>query len=78
MQQENKRLLEQNRNLQTELLQLRPGKKNVSTIVSTDDAITPLPKKKSSIAKVFLWILAGLFVAAIFVYAVELNYKKPV
>lgn len=78
LQKENKKLLEQNRNLQIELQQLRSGKKvinvnNQNTIVDN----TIIAKKKSSAPKVFLWILAGLFVAAIFVYAVETNYSKP-
>jgi serine/threonine protein kinase len=73
LQKENRKLLEQNRNLQSELQQLRSGKKKN---VITENAITDethLPKKKNGAVKVFLWILAGLFVAAIFVYAVELN-----
>jgi len=77
LQQENKRLLEQNRNLQTELQQMREGKMIKQQILQTQNA-GETPKKKSSTAKVFLWILAGLFVAAIFIYAVEMNYKKPV
>lgn len=39
---------------------------------------TYLPRKKSSFVKVLLWILAGLFVAAIFVYAIELNSTSSV
>jgi serine/threonine protein kinase len=73
LQKENRKLLEQNRNLQSELQQSRSGKKKN---VAAENAITNethLPKKKNSLVKVFLWILAGLFVAAIFVYAVELN-----
>jgi serine/threonine-protein kinase len=75
LRQENKRLLEQNKNLQIELQQLRSGKK--IKVSSTQDSLNnsvdqPIRKKKSA-AKVLLWILAGLFVAAIFVYAVETN-----
>jgi len=77
LQQENKRLLEQNRNLQIELQQLRSGKKIIQPAPENAFAEpTVTPKKKSSAPKVFLWILAGLFVAAIFVYAVTLNNKK--
>jgi serine/threonine protein kinase len=76
LQQENKRLLEQNRNLQIEVQQLRSGKRPVtaqSQSESTDALLTT--RKKSSAPKLFLWILAGLFVAAIFVYTVTLNNK---
>ena len=78
LQQENKRLLEQNRNLQIELQQLRSGKgfaqpsSNQNTVIEN----TVAPKKRSSAPKIFLWILAGLFVAAIFVYAVTLSNNK--
>jgi len=76
LQQENKRLLEQNRNLQIEVQQLRSGKRPVTAqgqSESTDALLTT--RKKSSAPKLFLWILAGLFVAAIFVYTVTLNNK---
>ena len=75
LQQENKKLLEQNRNLQIEIQQWRSGKNPISINQNT---ITDTSKKKNSAPKVFLWILAGLFVAAIFVYAVETNYNKPI
>lgn len=71
LQQENKRLLEQNRNLQIELQQLRSGKKTIAINDTAETIITP--KHKSSTPKIFLWILAGLFVAAIFVYTVALD-----
>jgi serine/threonine protein kinase len=72
LQKENRKLLEQNRNLQNEIQQLRSGKKRSA---DNGNAVgeTHLPRKKSSFVKVLLWILAGLFVAAIFVYAIELN-----
>jgi serine/threonine protein kinase len=76
LQQENRRLLEQNKNLQNELQQLRSGKKSFATITTNDSATTELPKKKSNALKVFLWTIAGLFVAAVFVYAIE-TYNKP-
>lgn len=78
LQQENKRLLEQNRNLQIELQQLRSGKRisQPSTDQHTVIENPVVPKKKSSAPKVFLWILAGLFVAAIFVYAVTLSNNR--
>lgn len=78
LQQENKRLLEQNRNLQIELQQLRSGKRTTQPSSGQDTVIenAVAPKKKSSAPKVFLWILAGLFVAAIFVYAVTLSNNK--
>jgi serine/threonine-protein kinase len=73
LQKENRKLLEQNRNLQNELQQLRSGKKkNIVTENAVADG-THLPRKKSSTVKLLLWIIAGLFVAAIFVYAIELN-----
>jgi len=75
LQQENKRLLEQNRNLHIELQQLRSGKKVVVGANATAETVM-VPKRKSSAPKVFLWILAGLFVAAIFVYTVTLNNKN--
>ncbi len=73
LQKENRKLLEQNRNLQNEIQQFRSGKRKsvINTNAIADE--TYLPKKKSSFVKVLLWILAGLFVAAIFVYAIELN-----
>jgi serine/threonine protein kinase len=77
LQKENRKLLEQNRNLQNEIQQLRTGKKR-----SADNGNvvgeTNLPRKKSSFVKALLWILAGLFVAAIFVYAIELNSVNSV
>jgi len=78
LKQENKRLLEQNRNLQIELQQLRSGKSNPVTIRNETDGEQVVVPKKSSAPKVFLWILAGLFVAAIFVYTVAFNnnYKN--
>jgi serine/threonine protein kinase len=78
LQQENKKLLEQNRNLQIEIQQWRAGKKPINTNQNALTETSVETKKKSSAPKVFLWILAGLFVAAIFVYAVETNYGKPV
>jgi len=74
LKQENKKLLEQNRNLQIELQHLRSGKKNlIKTRGETEGEQLVLPKKSGSAPKVFLWILAGLFVAAIFVYTVAFN-----
>ncbi|MEP6682976.1 MAG: protein kinase, partial [Parafilimonas sp.] len=77
LQHENRRLLEQNKNLQNELQKFHSGKKTFASISNTDSLITELPKKKSNGLKIFLWTLAGLFVAAIFVYAIE-TYNKPV
>ncbi|HEX5151349.1 MAG TPA: protein kinase [Parafilimonas sp.] len=78
LKQENKRLLEQNRNLQIELQQLRSGKRNLVTTKNEIDGEQVVVPKKSSAPKAFLWILAGLFVAAIFVYTVAFNnnYKN--
>jgi serine/threonine protein kinase len=72
LQRENNRLLAQNRNLQIELQQLRSGKKNIVSPLNEIDGTTiqQKPEKKNGV-KIFLWILAGLFVAAIFVYAIE-------
>ncbi len=77
LQQENNRLLAQNRNLQHELQQLRSRKKNLSSPSTQNSDITEQlkPKKKTGL-KVFLWILAGLFVAVIFIYAIEVNNGK--
>ncbi len=77
LQQENKRLLEQNRDLQIALQQYRDGKNSSSAFAEANEPLL-LPKKKSNGLKVFLWVIAGLFVAAIFIYAVQTNYKKPV
>jgi serine/threonine-protein kinase len=76
LQQENKRLLEQNKNLQNELQQLRSGKKNLSSSIVNNNITEQIPKKKSNALKIFLWIIAGLFVAAIFIYAIETNNGK--
>ncbi|MEO8713084.1 MAG: hypothetical protein ABI405_13215, partial [Parafilimonas sp.] len=76
LQQENKRLLEQNKNLQNELQQLRSGKKNISLSTLQNNITEHIPKKKSNALKIFLWIIAGLFVAAIFIYAIETNNGK--
>ncbi len=76
LQQENRKLLEQNRNLQNEIQHFRSGKLTVTSYKNAEGENVIVQKKKSSAPKVFLWILAGLFVAAIFIYAVELNNKK--
>lgn len=76
LQQENKRLLEQNKNLQVELQQLRSGRKVNSSLIQNNTITEQPPKKKSNTLKIFLWILAGLFVAAIFIYAIENNNGK--
>jgi preprotein translocase subunit SecG len=78
LQQENRRLLEQNRDLQHALQQLHTGKTDVAAFAATNTISLEPAKKKSNALKVFLWIVAGLFVAAIFIYAVQTNYKKPV
>ena len=76
LQQENKRLLQQNRNLQEELQQLRKGTKAIASQFSNEAVSLVKQKKKSSAVKIFLWIIAGLFVAAIFAYAVQMNNGK--
>ncbi|MFT4153731.1 protein kinase domain-containing protein [Parafilimonas sp.] len=78
LQQENRKLLEQNRNLQNELQQFRSGKITVTSYQTTSGEDILIQKKKSSAPKVFLWILAGLFVAAIFIYAIQLNHKNNI
>ena len=76
LQQENKRLLEQNKNLQNELQQLRSGKKTFSSAAINNNITEQIPKKKNNALKIFLWVIAGLFVAAIFIYAIETNNGK--
>jgi len=76
LQQENRRLLEQNKNLQNELQKFHSGKKTLATISNDDSLVATLPKKKSNGLKIFLWTLAGLFVAAIFIYAIQ-TYNQP-
>ena len=78
LQQENRKLLEENRNLQNELQQFRSGKITVATYQNASGENVIIQRKKSSAPKVFLWILAGLFVAAIFIYAIQLNSKNNV
>lgn len=78
LQQENRKLLEENRNLQNELQQFRSGKITVATYQNASGENVIIQRKKSSAPKVFLWILAGLFVAAIFIYAIQLNNKSNV
>jgi hypothetical protein len=78
LQQENRKLLEENRNLQNELKQYRSGKITVTSYQNASGENVIIQKKKSSAPKVFLWILAGLFVAAIFIYAIQLNNKSNV
>ncbi|MEP6468109.1 MAG: protein kinase, partial [Parafilimonas sp.] len=76
LQQENRRLLEQNKNLQNQLQKLS-GKRSF-TNSNSDDVVMPLsPKKKSNGLKIFLWVLLGLFVAAVFIYAIETYNFKP-
>jgi TPR repeat protein len=75
LKQENKKLLEQNKNLQIELQQLRSGKKSSLPQTSNDNTVVQPKSKATKTAKVFLWILAGLFVAAVFVYALQTNNK---
>ncbi|SFQ40962.1 protein kinase domain-containing protein [Parafilimonas terrae] len=78
LQQENRKLLEENRNLQNELKQYRSGKITVTSYQNASGENVIIQKKKSSAPKAFLWILAGLFVAAIFIYAIQLNNKSNV
>jgi TPR repeat protein len=78
LQQENRKLLEENRNLQNELQQFRSGKITVAAYQNASGENVIIQRKKSSAPKVFLWILAGLFVAAIFIYAIQLNNKNNV
>lgn len=81
LQEENQRLLQQNRDLQQELLQYKnSGKKNLSsesTINSRDNvAVQP---KKFSLIKTLFWVLLGLFAIAIFAYAaINFSAKKNI
>ncbi|MBV9962706.1 MAG: protein kinase [Parafilimonas sp.] len=76
LKQENKRLLEQNKNLQIELQKLSKGKKSsVAQAEENNEIIAKPVSQAKKAAKIFLWILAGLFVAAVFVYALETNNK---
>ncbi len=76
LQEENQRLLQQNRGLQQELSQYKKGSKkslNSSTVVSdinSESNSIVKPKKKFFAAITFFWILLGIFVAGIFVYAI--------
>ena len=76
LQQENRKLLEENRNLQNELQKFRSDKLTVATYQNASGDNIIIQKKKSSAPKVFLWVLAGLFVTAIFIYAIQLNNNK--
>ena len=67
-------MLEQNRNLQIELQQLNKGKKEIyHKQYKILMQLKSQKAKQRKLYKVFLWVLAGLFVAAIFVYALETN-----
>jgi serine/threonine-protein kinase len=72
LQEENQRLLQQNRDLQQELLQYKKsGKRNLitDTTINSGDNVTVQPKKFSLIKTLF-WVLLGIFAAGIFAYAI--------
>ncbi len=76
LQEENQRLLQQNRDLQNELAQFKKSnRKNanaqtVFTDLNTNGETVVQPKKKFSAIKTFFWILLGVFVLAVFGYAI--------
>jgi serine/threonine-protein kinase len=85
LQEENQRLLQQNRDLQNELAQLRKsnkkntGSQTVFTDLNSGGEISVQPKKKFSAVRAFFWILLGIFVVAIFAYAVmNFSAKKNI
>jgi serine/threonine-protein kinase len=85
LQEENQRLLQQNRDLQNELAQLRKsnkkntGSQTVFTDLNSGGEIPVQPKKKFSALRAFFWILLGIFVTAIFAYAVmNFSTKKNI
>jgi serine/threonine protein kinase len=83
LQEENQRLLQQNRDLQNELSQFkRSNKRNTQTVFADGNAentIIVKPKKKFSVAITFFWILLGIFVAVIFAYAImNFSAKKNI
>ncbi|HYJ63067.1 MAG TPA: protein kinase, partial [Parafilimonas sp.] len=83
LQEENQRLLQQNRDLQNELSQFKKSnKRNTQTVFADGNAentIIVKPKKKFSVAITFFWILLGIFVAAIFAYAImNFSAKKNI
>ncbi len=76
LQEENKRLLQQNRDLQNELAQYKKSNRKstnaqtVFTDLNTNGETVVQPKKKFSAIKTFFWILLGVFVLAVFGYAI--------
>lgn len=72
LQEENQRLLQQNRDLQQELSQYKKsGKKNLNagSTINSGDNVAVQPKRFSLIRTSF-WVLLGIFVAGIFAYAI--------
>jgi serine/threonine protein kinase len=82
LQEENQRLLQQNRELQQELSQYKKSNKrnlNTQTEINSGDSSIVKTKRKSSIAITLFWILLGIFVAGIFAYAViNFSAKKNI
>ncbi len=73
LQEENQRLLQQNRDLQQELSQYKKSNKrnpNTQTEMISGENNVVKTKKRFSAVVTFFWILLGLFVAAIFAYAI--------
>lgn len=80
LQEENQKLLHQNRELQQELSQFKKiNKKNLNTVVSdisSANNVSIQPKKKFFSGKTFFWIILGLFVAIVFVFALITTNNK--
>lgn len=81
LQEENQRLLQQNRDLQNELAQFKKSNRRngnaqtVFTDLNSGSSVAVQPKKKFSALKTFFWILLGVFVLAVFGYAI-MNFSE--